>query len=382
LITDGEIWEEEEILELMEASNHRVFTVGVGSAVSEGFLRRLADITSGACELVVPNEEMSEKIVRHFKGIFLPRTQISVRWPQTPQQTIPRKLGPAFAGDTIHAFARFSEPPAGTVACDIKTTDGHTFSQTIELCPPSPEQTENTILSVDALARMAIWGALPETTNEQEATALAVRYQLISPHTNYLAIVTRAEQARSTSLPQLRKVPQMLAAGWGGAGSSFALESPSIFDVTSSSQISYDMDILEALEELSPDEKDRLRQQATPEQFLRGCNLHHLSWPDTELAITTFVDLQECSLPDNVIDAIRLIAERHDPAIEEDLVVLAFLLAMMNSPAGSIMNRSIKRAVTHAQKTRRPDQALVQLMRGAFSTVSETDWGPMTAHLT
>ncbi|MCB2173750.1 VWA domain-containing protein [bacterium] len=378
LITDGEIWEEEEILELMEASNHRVFTIGVGSAVSEGFLRRLADITGGACELVVPNEEMSEKIVRHFKRIFLPRAQVSVRWPQTPQQTIPREFGPAFAGDTIHAFARFSEPPAGTVVCDIKTTDGHTFSQTVELCPPSPQQTENTTLSADSLARMAIWRALPETTNEQEATALAVRYQLISPYTNYLAIITRTEQERSKVLPQLRKVSQMLAAGWGGAGSCFALESPSIFDVTSASQISYDMDILEALEELSPDEKDRLRQQATPEQFLRGCNLHHLSWPDTELAITTFADLRECSLPDRVIDAIRVIAERHDPAIGEDLVVLVFLLAMMNSPTGSTMNRSVRRAVKQAQKAYLPDQTLVQLMSVAFSTVSETEWGPMT----
>ncbi|MDX9896230.1 MAG: VIT domain-containing protein [Desulfofustis sp.] len=382
LITDGEIWEEEEIFELMVASNHRVFAVGVGSAVSEGFLRRLAKMTGGACELVVPNEEMIEKIVRHFQRIFLSRAQVSVRWPQQPHQTIPSTLGPAFAGDTIHAFARFSEPPSGTVVCDIKTADGRAFTQTVELCPPSPQQRERMILSTDSLARMAIWRAIPETINEQESEALAVRYQLISPYTNYLAIVTRTEQERSTSLPQLRKVPHMLAAGWGGTGSCFALESPSIFDVISASQMSYDMDIFEALEELSPDEKDRLRQQATPEQFLRGCNGHNLTWPDTELAITTFADLQECSLPDSVIDTIRQIADSHDPAVEEDLVVLAFLLAIMNSPAGSIMNRSIKRAVTHAQKTRRPDQTLVQLMRGAFNTVSETDWGPMTADLT
>jgi Ca-activated chloride channel family protein len=382
LITDGEIWEEKEIFELMVASNHRVFAVGVGSAVSEGFLRRLTDMTGGACELVVPNEEMSEKIVRHFKRIFLPRAQVSVRWPQSPQQIIPSKLGPAFAGDTIHAFARFSKQPKGTVVCDIKTADGHAFSQTVELCPPSPQQYEHTILSADSLARMAIWRALPETTNEQEAEALAVRYQLISPYTNCLAIVTRTEQERSTSLPQLRKVPHMLAAGWGGTGSCFALESPSIFDVTSASQMSYDMDIFEALEELSPNEKDRLRQQATPEQFLRGCNGHNLTWPDTELAITTFADLQECSLPDSVINAIRQIADSHDPAIEEDLVVLAFLLAMLNSPAGSILNRSVRRVVQQAQKTRRPDQALVQLMSVAFSTVSKTEWGAMAAHLT
>ncbi|WP_425267091.1 hypothetical protein [Desulfofustis glycolicus] len=70
LITDGEIWEEEEIFELMGVSNHRVFAVGVGSAVLEGFLRRLADMTGGACELVVPNEEMSEKSSAISSGSF------------------------------------------------------------------------------------------------------------------------------------------------------------------------------------------------------------------------------------------------------------------------------------------------------------------------
>ena len=75
LITDGEIWESDELIDTTKRANHRLFTIGVGSSVSEGFVRRLARETGGACELVVPHEQMTEKIVRHFKRIFLPRAE-------------------------------------------------------------------------------------------------------------------------------------------------------------------------------------------------------------------------------------------------------------------------------------------------------------------
>ncbi len=69
LITDGELWEQEPVLERAKTSGHRIFTVGVGSAVSEGFVRRIAEITGGCCELVSPRESMAEHIVTHYKRI-------------------------------------------------------------------------------------------------------------------------------------------------------------------------------------------------------------------------------------------------------------------------------------------------------------------------
>ena len=51
------------------------------------------------------------------------------------------------------------------------------------------------------------------------ATATAVRYQLISRHTNFLVVDARTDEQQAKDLPSLRKVPQILAAGWGGTGS-------------------------------------------------------------------------------------------------------------------------------------------------------------------
>ena len=46
----------------------------------------------------------------------------------------------------------------------------------------------------------------------------ALDYQLVSKWTNYLVVAERAEGEKATHLPELRKVKQTLAAGWGGTG--------------------------------------------------------------------------------------------------------------------------------------------------------------------
>jgi hypothetical protein len=50
------------------------------------------------------------------------------------------------------------------------------------------------------------------------ARATAVRYQLVSPWTNYLVVAERPEDEKAAEMPVLRKVPHTLAAGWGGNG--------------------------------------------------------------------------------------------------------------------------------------------------------------------
>src|SRR4029453_6012332 len=54
LVTDGQVGNEDQILRLLapRLGGVRVYTVGVDSAVNEGFLKRLAGLGGGACELV------------------------------------------------------------------------------------------------------------------------------------------------------------------------------------------------------------------------------------------------------------------------------------------------------------------------------------------
>ena len=122
LITDGQVWNTENIIENVKKSEHRVFTVGVGSAVSEGFVQNLAAETGGACELVAPREKMADKIVRHFKRIYLPKAEkVTVLWPQEPYRVIDHGKGQLFDGDTYYTFACFNEKPDGVCFARVTT---------------------------------------------------------------------------------------------------------------------------------------------------------------------------------------------------------------------------------------------------------------------
>lgn len=231
LITDGEVSGWQSVVQEAKRSGHRVFTVGVGSAVSEAFVRELATVTGGACELVSPREGMSERIVRHFERMRAPRArQVRVVWPAGARDVTPARVDAVYEGDTVIASARFDGVATGTVQLEVETEGGEVGRSEL---PIPPVLHESAIVARDdagagsargdvaprpsSVARLAASLRLA-ALDESAARAVALRYQLASPYTHWLVIVERAEGERGSALPALRKVPQTLAAGWGGAG--------------------------------------------------------------------------------------------------------------------------------------------------------------------
>jgi len=215
LITDGEIWNQDAILNEAKQSGHRIFSVGVGSAVSEGFVREIAKVSGGASELVSPREHMAEHIVRHFQRIHQPRaTQVEVVWPSSPLYQTPDSFNYGlFAGDTIHVFARLMEKPMSGVILRVTYADGVKSEMKMDLVPVDDAST-----FYATLPRLAAHARLNELDAEQ-ALALAVEYQLVCEYTSCVLVYERAAGEKADANPELRKVPNMLAAGWGGLGS-------------------------------------------------------------------------------------------------------------------------------------------------------------------
>jgi Ca-activated chloride channel homolog len=235
IITDGEVWDQDDVISSAKSSGHRIFTVGVGSAVAEGLVRGLADVTGGACELVAPSEDMATRIHRHFQRMYAPRADnVSIRWPEGVLRSQPKNVRTIFGGDTLHVFAWFKEKPAGVVSLDVTLSDGHTVTNEAEV-PPDPASNE---ASPCTLARLGAANTLLDTDNEQEATQVAVDYQLMSQWTNYIVVHVRAEDDRAAEPPQIRKVPQVLAAGWQGMGSVVMENRQESFDNTACAYMS------------------------------------------------------------------------------------------------------------------------------------------------
>lgn len=216
LITDGEVWDDGAIVEAARASGHRLFTVGVGSAVSEALLNELASVSGGAMELVSPVEDMAERIVRQFRRIDQPRTErFDIRWSVPPTRQVPAKCSALHAGDTFHVFGFFSSPPAERVALELDFPDGQTFRE--EVVFSGLESAIPANRSGD-LARIATRQGLAELDGET-ALNLALEYQLLCEQTACVLVEDRYEDGQPSVVPALRKVPTTVAAGWAGTGS-------------------------------------------------------------------------------------------------------------------------------------------------------------------
>ena len=212
LITDGEIWNVERVVQASQASGNafgqRIFVVGVGSAPAESLLRELAQKTGGACELVSPNENIVAAITRMVRkmrgtGASSPR----IDWGAEPlwQSALPSHL---YDGETVHVFASFAQAPPHTPALRW-STNGYEA----DCRPDAVTRTDN-----DAVTRLGGAARMAEAATTEEARDLALRYQLVSKHSTLFLVHTR-DGVKTAGLPLLQQVPQMMAAGHGGLGS-------------------------------------------------------------------------------------------------------------------------------------------------------------------
>jgi Ca-activated chloride channel family protein len=221
LITDGEVWDSDTIMADAKQSNHRIFTVGVGSAVSEIFVKRIAEVTGGACELVSPREQMADHIVRHFNRIRQPVARsMEIKWPAPLKRQQPEAIDRIFAGDTLHLCAWLDEAPRDPVTLNLVYEDGTTWQQQLILTQASDGFVED-------LPRLATHSRLTEL-KPRKAKQLAVDYQLVSEYTSCVLVKARKPGEKADEAPELRQVPQMLAAGWAGTGAVMICESPQI----------------------------------------------------------------------------------------------------------------------------------------------------------
>jgi Ca-activated chloride channel family protein len=137
LVTDGQVGNEDQILRLLapRLGGVRVYTVGVDSAVNEGFLKRLAGLGGGACELVESEERLEEVLDRVHRRIGTPVLTDLELVPAglaiDPGSLAPRRLPALFAGSPLVVGGRFAGRPAGAVTMRGRDAAGRPWSATV-----------------------------------------------------------------------------------------------------------------------------------------------------------------------------------------------------------------------------------------------------------
>ena len=214
VISDGEVWNlnTANLLKRCAREHVRVFAVAVGSAAVEATFAPLTRATGGALERVLPGDAMAERIQRHFARVRSGALrELAVRWPgatrwtRGPSEVYPGdgvylSAGLVDAGDTSMAELRWVEP------------NGEARTAQIELARLSAAENG----TPTRLARMLARARLTDIADDATATQLAVDYQLVTEHSAITLVLERAPGEQLDQLPELRVVPQMLAAGWGG----------------------------------------------------------------------------------------------------------------------------------------------------------------------
>jgi Ca-activated chloride channel family protein len=253
LLTDGQVANEAACIALAakHAAAVRMFTFGIGYGASEQLVKGLARASGGKAEFIHPNERIEPVVMRQFARAAAPSlNNVRLDWGGLrPELVTPRALPSLFAGDRLTVYARvpggaergavevavLAEGSRGRLRFPVRVDVGSTSfehcsaeAEPTSVCPNEFEPT-----GVPALmARAAIreleegrgieaprFGSQQRTRKAQGVDAqvleLALRYQLLSSQTSFVAIEERVEGVQ-TERAQLRRVPVALTHGWGG----------------------------------------------------------------------------------------------------------------------------------------------------------------------
>jgi Ca-activated chloride channel homolog len=137
LVTDGQVGNEDQILRLLapRLGGVRVYTVGVDTAVNEGFLKRLAGLGGGACELVESEDRLDAVMGRVHRRIGAPvLTELAVEAAGLEldmASLAPRRLPDLFAGSPLVVSGRFRGALGGAVTVRGRDAAGQPWSATV-----------------------------------------------------------------------------------------------------------------------------------------------------------------------------------------------------------------------------------------------------------
>ncbi len=117
----------------------RVYTVGIDRAVNAGFLKRLAGLGGGACELVESEDRLDEVMDRVHRRIGTPvltDLELEPAGLDVDRGSLaPRRLPDLFAGSPLVVSGRFEGGPGGAVTVRGRDAAGQPWSATVPATP-------------------------------------------------------------------------------------------------------------------------------------------------------------------------------------------------------------------------------------------------------
>jgi Ca-activated chloride channel family protein len=137
LVTDGQVGNEDQILQSLgnRVKDLRIFTLGIDQAVNAAFLRRLASLGGGSCELVESEDRLDEvmdKVHRRIDTPVLSGLKLAPDGLEIEQHTmVPERLPDLFAGTPLTIMGRYRGGARGQVVLKGQDAAGRPWTETV-----------------------------------------------------------------------------------------------------------------------------------------------------------------------------------------------------------------------------------------------------------
>jgi Ca-activated chloride channel family protein len=221
LITDGAVWDIENLVASVRQHGHRVFALGVGSSPAESLLRELAEASGGACEMFSPKQNIQQAVARLLDRMHRSSPVTCSLLSDAPVVYQSPSIKEVTQGDTLYQWAQVRRRPDAAPTLQW-TLAGHTFKS----------QAAQLIWDTDGiLPRLCAAQRLLDTRDEALQTALALHYQLLTKRTHFVLVHERAAGDKAQCMHQLQQTAPTQAAGASDHGA-FIQDASSVLQST------------------------------------------------------------------------------------------------------------------------------------------------------
>lgn len=352
LFTDGCIWRWQEMAEMVSGYPFvRIFSIGVGPAISEPFFAALSRAGNGAWEWVAPMEKPLFPLIRQMRRIRCPKVLVSVSASDAHATPLPLENRAVFDGDTVHAFVHFPKEPNGSIYLHLQEKGN---IRTLEKQLEKEEKKEDPVHEPDALARIAAARKISLLEDRFEIASLAMEYRLLSSYTAFIGIRVRKNTQKANIPVVLKKIPHLLPFGWEKEtkmqNQKIRSEPPMGFSHLDSP----DMHL--------KTERDILL-------FIRNFNLRFAKGADFAVHAARISDLEALGLPKSVSVGLYAILKKD---VEEWVLVMDFLYYLLNSKWKKEFSPFLKKKIIRARENL-PDaeQAIIPMIAEIFHSPME-----------
>jgi Ca-activated chloride channel family protein len=228
ILTDGEVFNEEEIMRLVQENrkNARIFSFGIGYGPSESLVRGLAREAGGMAEFISPEERIEEKVLRQFSRMDTPYVKdLTIDWQGLKINQAPSQIPPVFSGDSFSVFGLVS---SSKIPSNI-VLSGKIGEEEISWSAPMKQITKGDLIATIwarnyirdlerdfNLGRGSQQSQRKSEKTHKEMIRIGIRYHLMSSVTSFVAVETRDDTEKSKEAPVYRRVPVQITKGWHG----------------------------------------------------------------------------------------------------------------------------------------------------------------------